>query len=89
MVQNVFLKNPGIVKAVIIDEKFYPADGGALGGKSRVLRPVGGLKRKTTRTATQPRGGHSGITVVSSEGEVIFVVVTTNGWDPKIGCQFK
>ena len=76
-------------KVVIIDEKFYPADGGSLGSKSRVLRPVGGLKRKSSRTATKPRGGHSAMTIVSSEGDVVFAVVTTNGWNATKGHEFR
>ena len=64
---------------MIIDEKFYPADGGSLGSKARVLRPVGGLKRKSTRTSTQPRGGYSGMTIVSSDRDIVFAIVTKEG----------
>ena len=88
-VQKTFLQNPGMTKAIIVDEKFYPADGGSLGSKSRVLRPVGGRTRKVTRTATQPRAGHSGLTVVSSEGEIVFAIVTNTGWNNKNGHEFK
>ena len=78
-----------MTKAIIVDEKFYPADGGSLGSKSRVLRPVGGRTREVTQTATQPRAGHSGLTVVSSEGEIVFAIVTNTGWNNKNGHEFK
>ena len=82
-VKKTFRKNREIKCVVLFDETFFSADGGSLGCKSRVLRTIGstdeGRKRKAARTATQPRGGHSCITILRSDGEIVFCVIDRAG----------
>ena len=57
-------QNPNVKDVVIFDEIFFPADGGTLGGK----------------TATTPRGGHSGVSIVRlSDGAIVFLVIDKAG----------
>ena len=79
---------------VIFDDFFFLADGGSLGSKYRVLRPLGmnteGLKRKSARTATQPRGGYSGVSILRlSDAAIVFCVVDKASWDASIGHQLR